>query len=356
MNKQTLINLIQDRCSDDEKSEVLKWMVSKNFEKDLEQFIHDDLSTGLASDQYLEKTDLNHLAEDIILKVKDIKSPNINSISVRDEIELYEKQKNKQSWIYTMSKIAAAFLLIASFVFIANYFSSNQNETNQIVKTISKENLRGRKSTIFLKDGSIVYLNSESKIKFPEVFNDSIRLVHLEGEAYFDIARNEHKPFIVQTGDLQIKVLGTSFNIKAFQELDDIKVSLNSGLVEISNFITQSKEQHGQKINLKAGESVSYLKIQNRFADVSNFDHNLDLSWKDGQLVFKDADVSTVISKLERWYGVDISVQNKPNFKWEYTGNFENQTLHNVLELLSFSQNFDFELNQNLVNIKFKSN
>ncbi|MFV2015772.1 MAG: FecR family protein [Candidatus Heimdallarchaeota archaeon] len=353
MTKHTLLNLIQDNCSSEEKSEVLEWMVSKDFEKDLEQFIHDDLSIELAVDHNLEKTDLNHLVEDILLKVKDIKSRSRNPIPTHDEIELYNEQKNKQSWFYTMSKIAAAVILVVSFVFIANYFSSNQNEQQLAVNTIIKENLRGHKSTIFLKDGSMVYLNSESKIEFPEVFSDTLRMVHLEGEAYFDIARDENKPFIVQTGGLQIKVLGTSFNIRAFQDLDDINVSLNSGLVEVSNFLMQT---NGQKIKLNPGQSVSYMSKQNRFTKIFAFDHDLDLAWKDGNLVFRDADMNAVFNSLERWYGVDISLQNKPYFKWGYTGNFENQTLHNVLELLSFSQNFDFKLNQNQVNIKFKSN
>jgi len=96
--------------------------------------------------------------------------------------------------------------------------------------------------------------------------------------------------------------------------------------------------------------------MQNVFTDITNFDPGLDLGWKDGKIVFRNADMETMISRFERWYNVDFVLQNKPYFEWSYTGEFENQTLQDVLESLSFSQSFDYKFNHNKVELVFKPN
>jgi ferric-dicitrate binding protein FerR (iron transport regulator) len=261
-------------------------------------------------------------------------------------------RQRRLGWIY---RVAATLLILGMFSAIAYYFSGTKKNVEPAVSTVIKENLRGRKSTIFLNDGSIVYLNSESSIEYPEKFSDSLRVVKISGEAFFDIARDEHKPFIVHTDELAISVLGTSFNVNDFDENDRCKISLSSGKVSVST-LGQTQGSTADAITLSPGQSVSYLEEKAEFTSITAFDPNLDLGWKDGNIVFKNADMQTMLKTFERWYNVDFKLKNDPYFRWNYTGEFHNQTLQDVLESLSFSQSFDFRFEENNVELMFKPN
>jgi ferric-dicitrate binding protein FerR (iron transport regulator) len=350
VTKKELKNVIRNHCDESSKAQFMQWVTSDHFEEDLEKFISEDLENDLSTNHHLEEAALDDMAKKILTMARKNQTPlemTHHKVAGNDQVS------HKRIGFNTIFKIAAALLFIALFTFVAYYFTQNPTRKNQITQTITKENQRGRKSTIFLKDGSIVYLNSDSKIQFPEVFDDSIRAVRLEGEAYFDIARDENKPFIVLTNDLKISVLGTSFNINAYRENEYVKISLNTGKVKVENEIIKDQDD-AQIIKLNPGQSVAYLSKQNIFTKVSSFSSNLDLSWKDGKIVFENADLETMINRFERWYNVDFVMKNKPYFEWDYTGEFHNQTLQDVLESLSFSQSFDFKINQDKVEIVFK--
>jgi ferric-dicitrate binding protein FerR (iron transport regulator) len=351
VTKEELKNVIRNHYSEAGKIEFVNWVLSENFDKDLDQFITEDLTNELLQKHQIEDTVLNAMAGEILMNARETKSATDKSHSITS----YSGDWQRRSGIGTVYKIAASVVLIALFAFVAFYFSERPTDEIQADQMVIKENQRGRKSTIFLKDGSIVYLNAESKIEFPEVFSDTTRVVYLEGEAYFDVARDESKPFIVRTDNLKIRVLGTSFNINAYEENEFVKVSLNTGKVEVEN--EQVSGLHGNKIiELNAGQCVSYSSRQNTFTAVSEFDHNVDLGWKDGNIVFENADMETMVNRFERWYNVDIVLKNSPYFKWNYTGEFQNQTLQDVLESLSFSQSFDYTIDQEQVELVFKPN
>ncbi len=352
MTKDELKKLIKDRFPDNKRMELIDWVLSNNFDKELDQFITEDLEHELLQKHKLGDADLENLASEILKKAP---AKDGHQEIKQHKIETYQSDWQSRSGFRRIFRIAAAVVLIALFAYVAFYFTNNQTVEIAKVESIIKENQRGRKSTIFLRDGSIVYLNSESKIQYPEVFSDSLRVVHISGEAYFDIARDEAKPFIVYSDNLKISVLGTSFNVNAFQENEFVKVSLNTGKVKIENTI-QNSQGDSEAIELVAGQSVEYSSEKNIFTNVSEFDPNLDLSWKDGKIVFKEASLEKVMERFERWYNVDITLKNSPYFKWNYTGEFHNQTLQDVLESLSFSQSFDFELDQDKVEIVFKPN
>jgi ferric-dicitrate binding protein FerR (iron transport regulator) len=352
VNKKELKKVIRSHCSEAGKAEFAQWVSSNQFDEDLENFISEDLENELSKNHQIDDAELDGMAKKILSMARENQtSPKLN----HDKIASYESDRQNHSGTNALFKIAAALLLIMLFTFIAFRYTRNTTEENQIAQTITKENQRGRKSTIFLKDGSIVYLNSDSKIQFPEVFTDSNRIVQLEGEAFFDVARDENKPFVVLTNDLKVSVLGTSFNINAYRENEFTKISLNTGKVKIENEGIDD-ENNVKSIELNPGQSVAYLSKQSTFTEVYPFNSNLDLSWKDGKIVFENADLETMIKRFERWYNVDFVLKNKPYFAWDYTGEFHNQTLQDVLELLSFSQSFDFQINQDKVEVVFKPN
>ncbi len=349
MTKKELKKILQNKCSSQELASLQSWLTSGDFSAELERYITEDIESLLQKDPDEAAPALDHLVEVVIAKARAFEGANTN-ITARD----VGRKKQISLWRRVRSiAAAAAAALVISVVFTYHYTTRQTDTKNRVVKTVTKVNTRGRKSTIFLKDGSIVYLNAVSKITFPEKFTDSVRRIALIGEAYFEVTRDEKKPFIVRAGEIDIEVLGTSFNVNAYPGNQIIKVSLNSGYVRVA---PSPGESTTMAVNLKSGESVSYLQKQKQFTKVSAFDHDLDLGWKDGKLVFRNADLSSVITKLEQWYNVDFHIVNKPYFQWNYNGEFKNQVLRDVLESMSFSQNFDYTIQGNQITIKFKPN
>ncbi len=248
-------------------------------------------------------------------------------------------------------KVAAVFALAICSIF-AIYFQVNQQSPEQLaVKLIAKSNDAGRKSTFQLRDGTIVNLNSESEISFHETFSDSVRIVWLTGEAFFDIAKDTLKPFYVITKDVKVRALGTSFNVSGYADNSITKVSLSTGrvLVDLNN-----ENASTDKIVLIPGQEISYQKSTQSFLPVTNYNAQEVEGWKEGVLYFKQDGLEQIIKKLERWYGAKIQVVSAPNKRISYSGLFKRQNMRNVLTSIGFVANFDFEINDKNVILKFK--
>jgi transmembrane sensor len=202
---------------------------------------------------------------------------------------------------------------------------------------------------IKLEDGSTIILNAGSRITYPERFSDGQREVFLSGEAFFEVVNDKSKPFVVKTNNLITRVLGTSFNLKAVEGSNAHIVSLLSGKLEVL------PDQHsGEAFMLEPGEQIA---IDNHTGDIvkSAFDADLVTLWKDGILYFKDTPFTEVVSVLEKWYGVNIEVEKLPGNGLPVTGRFEGEYLSNVLQSISFSLKFRFEINDKNVKLIFNS-
>lgn len=246
--------------------------------------------------------------------------------------------------------VAATVLLVIGFGY---YYSTLQNiafpekATNKTKLTV-RENPIGKKSTLFLSDGSKIILNATSKISFHHPFEEDRRVVYLEGEAFFEIEKDENRPFKVVTQKMTTTALGTSFNVRAYSEDNDIRVSLATGQVKIDNLNKAVDPQI-----LLPGEELIYLKAEDTFSK-KKFDLKEVLSWKDHILFFRNADESTVISRLEHWYGVEINVLNKSPKLWAINAEFvDNKSLESVLRTLSYTMDFDFTVDEKKVSIEY---
>lgn len=204
---------------------------------------------------------------------------------------------------------------------------------------ITKKALAGQKLSIVLPDGSEVVLNASSSLTYPEGFAANNRVVSLSGEAFFTVEEEQDRPFIVKGNGFSTKVLGTSFNV------NENSVSLLTGKVEV---LTQNDATQG--IILTPGQKAIHDKAKNSFHKTS-YNYQQDLGWKDGILYFKDADFKTVKNRLEKWYGVDIVVENNFIWHWNYTGTFENASLEEVLERVAYLEGFKFSIENQKVKI-----
>jgi len=275
---------------------------------------------------------------------------NITSSEKKDIISLYEQRRPRNNpWI----KYAAAitFFLIAAFLILTftGIFQSDEPQISDASHIITKETHKGQKMTIVFKDGSVVKLNSESKISYPFEFDQHQREVNLVGEAFFEVADHEDWPFIVKTNGIKTEVMGTSFNVNTHSENELVTIALVEGKVNV-------KLEH-QSFELKPMEMIT-VRGDDDTSEIENFDLKKITGWKDNIIVFEKASFNEFESTLERWFDVEIVYEDQPVFEGGYSGDFTNKSLEFILEGVSVSTNrfeFKWETNKRIRITKTKS-
>lgn len=318
-------------------------------EKKLKAFFEGKLNSKESEDiknQLSESTDhenMDKLFEDQWTVSKDFASKELFADVLYSEIESNidntKSHQNQHHLKFRIFKYAASIaIVIAGFVYL---YQNQQVQPQPIaqVETIEKVTTSGEKTTIMLSDGSKVTLNSASRVSYPKQFTTASRIIHLEGEAFFEVAKDQSRPFTVIANEVSTTALGTSFNVKS--TTDGLKVSLATGKVVVSN----TKSDNNQKYFLSPGEAISFNHTDGRVLE-SNFDFKKDLLWKDGILYFDNTEFNEIILRLEKWYGVSIEIQERPMRIKRYTGQFNNESLTNVLQNMGFSLSFDYFLNE----------
>ena len=198
---------------------------------------------------------------------------------------------------------------------------------------------KGERIQIMFQDGTKVYINSDSKLRYPKKFALNTREVYLEGEAYFVVAKNKNRPFIVNLSGPAIHVLGTSFNVQDYPENKDIVVCLDEGNINL----TLPTEK---KYPVKPGERLVYNK-DNQQCTISKMNDMRRLSmWKQNVIVFKDTPLPEVIKILNRWYNVEFKVEDENVLKYVYTLTSDNTLLEKVLMDLEKIAPVKFEYNE----------
>ena len=266
----------------------------------------------------------------------------------------YSTKKNKK-WgkdNYPLAAILALFIgLLFSVLFIVSQsdFTSEQATVAKATinpEIISKSTPRGRKFRMMLDDGSFVHMNSVSNIIYPNKFDSESRDIEIRGEAYFDIKRDETRPFNIKVKEYSIQVLGTSFNIQAYDDEDEFSVTVESGKVKImldeegSNFTMLEK---GQKLVFNPKTNVT--EIMEVFSED-------DLSWRKGILKFDSTPLSEVEKILERWYGIDMIIEGKKLSETPITGIHKNKSIKSVVEALTYATRTKYIIKNNSIIIK----
>jgi ferric-dicitrate binding protein FerR (iron transport regulator) len=205
----------------------------------------------------------------------------------------------------------------------------------------------GVKSNMTLQDGSKVILNSGSSLRYIKNFEEDQRVLELVGEAFFEVAKDSKRPFTVRTGQITTTALGTSFNIKAYQN-EKMDISLLTGLVEVGIEMEQI-----EKVNLVPGEVLNINHKNLKFRK-SQFDEDKLLAWTRKTIIFDKTPITEIIRVLENWYGVEFQLSNYPKKELIVSGSFRDKTLESVLEGLSYTARFEFKIQKDQVNIIFK--
>lgn len=241
--------------------------------------------------------------------------------------------RNSHSYYYL--KIAATILVFMIAGGLWYYFQSAQSPApiQQIVKTTTK----GQKLALTLPDGSRVTLNSESSLTYPKSFDGAERRVHLSGEAFFQVHRNPDQPFVIQSGDINTTVLGTTFNVKSYPK-ENSKVTVVSGKVRVNVVDPHST----QEVMLTANQQVRYIKDADGLVkeEVTN---EAGWSWKDGIIYLDNTTIQETARILERWYDVHIEIENPAIASCLISGKYKTKQIYEILESLKFIYGIQYD-------------
>ncbi len=260
-------------------------------------------------------------------------------------------------------RIAAVFIIVAGLF----YMLSDRKGSKVPAFVCEMVAPRGSKAQITLPDGTKVWLNAESKLKYSNEFNRNSRDVFLEGEGYFEVAKNRFRPFVVNTADIKIKALGTTFNVKSYPGEKTVETTLIEGKVVLEKFTSDNKGLNlltlkpNQKViyykdsELKAGNLIdikrnpreSVLPIKSAKArvilnDKVNPEH--EIAWKNNRLYFEDESFQDLAVKLERRFGVNIHFMNNEIKQYPFSGRFDDIILEQILVALQFASPFYYSI------------
>ena len=330
MNKELLEKYCSNCCTEEELSSVLAWFEESARTKEGKSLLFKIWDKLPDEDSYL-KIDFDILLDRIHHEVNLTQSKKI----LEDADQNLIKYKRRNHFINILTR-AAAILMIPVLSFglymTFKYQSARNGQTsvnqayNEVFSTVDAI------TKITLPDGSNVWLNHSSSLKYPAMFDGNTRSVELIGEGYFEVVHNSKIPFIVKAGEIQIKALGTAFNIMDYPDEDRIETSLINGRIDLQRLGLDGNVI--PLLKMKPTELAVFQKSNNKIITRTINDDRY-FSWKEGKLVFNKEPMDEVIKKLGRWFNVDIQAKDPELIDLTYTGTFVNETLPQVLELLA---------------------
>lgn len=260
-------------------------------------------------------------------------------------LEADVKERNIRFLFPSILKYAAAIIVLLGIGFFSTKVYQKISNKGMIIEYASMSD-QGKE--IVLPDGSTVILNADSKISFPDVFASNERRVELDGEAYFDVTENPNQPFIIETNDAEVKVLGTSFNVNASIPGNLVEVFVETGLVQLSR-----KNNEKEKILINPGD-VGILNSTEIVKDKNN-DQNI-IAWKTREIVFREDNLDQVLKTLNKTYKTTIECESQDILKLRYTSTFRDQNIDSILNVICLTFNLKTEIiNDKIYLMKYDS-
>ena len=324
---------LSGNCSDGEKALVEEWLKQSPDN----QIVYDDykqLWNYTAIDNTNSVVDVDKGWEELNRRIRVAESI---SIDILDRKHILRKR-----FIYILTRVAAVFLVAFGLFYIFNSINSQKPESiNYVAAEIPEQALQ-------LEDGSKVYMNKGAKITYPESFTSNNRKISFEGQAFFEVAHNPDKPFIISSGELEIEVMGTSFSFCTCTEGNEMVLHLESGKVRFSSINTGNRIVKEQLI-LMPGQMGIYSK-ENGTICRSEFENQNYLAWKTGVLEFKKTPLPEVFDVLERTYKLRI-ISDKSIEDLSLTACFDNETPESIFESLHTIFGITYTINDQTVSV-----
>jgi ferric-dicitrate binding protein FerR (iron transport regulator) len=304
-----------------------------------------------------------------------------NAFNALKQVKPQISQGAKQSEMKTSTKlmlnkllkIAAVFALAFMLGVLSNHFVSRKAVTldNAITEIAAP---LGSKSQITLPDGTKVWLNAGSLLRYDSYFNQKNREVTLEGEAFFDVTKKAGRLFLVKTRGITIRVLGTAFNVKAYPNEGSIETTLVRGSLIVEHhpegkdvketvlkpnqravfikkegqyFLSETENKSLKSKDIKKIESVKETIILSKQVETEVF-----TAWKDNRLIFRNEIFESLAVKLERWYGVEINIKDDEIKKYHFNGTISNETIQDVMEIIKYTLPISYSIEHNMITIQ----
>lgn len=252
--------------------------------------------------------------------------------------------KSRSLYFYLVAASIIVFIIASGVL----YLEIENRDIPESIETpwLTDSTPPGIKSSSKLPDGSVVFLNAGSSIRYREGLAGNIREIFLEGEAFFEVSKDTLRPFLVHSGNLSTQALGTSFNIRNFKE-KPVEISLKTGKVRVESL------DHSYLQILIPGEGIS--ESEGTLVK-SKVDMEIATAWMNKTIVFESEEFSEVISELENWFGANIILTNLPQKPASITAKYVNESLENILFGLSYKMGFAYEIKGSQVEINFNPN
>ena len=306
----------------------------------------DDPQLVARYDAYLQSLFFKEIEASVNIPDEDTKEPyqlkKPSDYSTTSGTNNFKKYYSIAVTLLIVASVGYYILLIMPSLDDANQEATLEENANALIikNTPNKRMFRTR-----LADGSFVHLNAVSSISYPRKFDLNKREVEIIGEAYFDVMRDEERPFTIKVKDYQVEVLGTTFNIRAYDDEEVFSVTVETGSVKVVFRDTQKPVTLIKNQKLIFSPSDKKIKIL-------EVDPEEELSWRKGILRFDATPMRDVEKMLERWYGVEVIVENESIYKKSLTGIHQNENIKSVLESLTFATGTKYTIKNNQIIIK----
>ena len=315
INKEIIERYHQGRCSLEEQRIVEQWLDAEEVEM-----------------SFPENVDINAIGDRGWKRI----SSRYHIHAQPDPVLVPKLNSYRMIW-----QIAACITLLlggTTFYYLNTDLKNSQNNAAIAYREI--KTLKGQKLSVTLPDGTIVWLNSESVLRFPENFKGHLRELKFSGEAYFSVAKDASKPFIISTEKTKVQVLGTKFNLRAMATETATTVVVEEGKIRFSGAADQYQSilTANKRGVFETKGTIPSMQTVEVYAPKY-------MAWKNGELLMDNLTIEEAAEMLERWYNVKIKI-NKPELSGErYTGSFKNASLQKVMESMSFAVKFSFRQN-----------
>lgn len=291
-----------------------------------------------------------------------------------DKDKVAQPVQKQQIFYRYLLRVAAGLLLILTTSYLTLHLTKTKSEAISYFKLTTP---KGSHTELTLIDGTTIWLNAGSILQYPNKFGDSTRTVYLEGEAFFKVAKDPKHPFIVRTSEINVKALGTSFNVKAYPSEGSIETTLVDGVVIVEGTKTSNKEV--TSIKLLPNQRATYIKTEGKLL-LNDFEQKkliksamkplpvekreeslivskevntqLYTSWIENLLMFDNEPFESIAFKLERRYGATIIFNNNEIKKYRFSGKFPEISIDRVLNALKFASPFNYEIKLDTIYIK----
>jgi transmembrane sensor len=367
MRKEILLKYVSGDASQLQQEEVLAW-AAKDKANELylarlqNLWVSQNIPQGQASAAEIEKMmrlleeKIQNEMEPATVKKQEIQTAPKRATSGQTETSgTYHIKK----WVVWVAAASVMLFFSAGLYFweFTNNSASGLTAENTIGTLMNYKNTastkvlyteKGVKAKLLLPDSSVVWLNSDTRIEYPDKFDSLVRNVTISGEAYFDVVKNPHRPMIVKTTKgFSVQVLGTQFNLKAYEDESKSQATLYSGeinlLRESGNKIITTKVLPFQTVTINSKDLKYPIR---KVLKQSPLD---DAAWKEGKIIFEETPVHEVVKILERWHGIEFVIGNKDILQYKITATFNSESIVQIMDLIQMTSLVSYKIDNKKV-------